>query len=198
MLSLSPAGGGDPGALDVGRAVVPAAFATGTAAAVDAVLLGLVAAVLTGGVAADAGGIEHRHWLLLITKIRVRVRVWEMMLLLRARRLRLPELDPCRLFPAVVVKGEDRVVGVVEEGVMVMVMVERRRRGYHQHVAKANHPHLGITERLPPLCCRPPNPSASSGSSSSAIEAKAEVVAAACRRGSPVGERPGVRWKSPP
>lgn len=198
MLSLSPAGGGDPGALDVGRAVVPPALATGTAAAVDAVLFGLVAAVLTGGVAADAGGIKHRHWLLLITKIRVRVRVREMMLLLRARRLRLPELDSCRLFPAVVVKGEDRVVGVVEEGVMMMVMVERRRRGHHQHVAKANHPHLGITEWLPPRCCRPPNPSASSGSSSASIEAKAEVVAAACRRGSPVGERPGVRWKAPP
>ncbi|XP_020113328.1 uncharacterized protein LOC109727583 [Ananas comosus] len=104
LLALAAAGGGDPRALDVGRAVEAAALAARPAAPVGAVLLRLVAAILAGRrrpcqpdprAAEDARRVEHRDGLPHIgdgnngsAKVRV---LGE----LRGRELRLglPELD---------------------------------------------------------------------------------------------------------
>lgn len=109
-LALATAGGRNPRALHVCRALEPPALAASPAAAVTAIFLSLVAAVLTRG-RANAGrgadnyaGFQHRDWLpKVIIEGRVRVRVgfivcWKRVTVVvircRLRLGRLPDVDP--------------------------------------------------------------------------------------------------------
>ncbi|GAB2282795.1 hypothetical protein Dimus_017330 [Dionaea muscipula] len=87
LLPLPALGGGDPGALDVGGALEPAALAAGPAPHVNAVLLRLVPAVLAAhpsstaaccrphhhsAVPSAAGGPGRRVWVMLRSRRRCR------------------------------------------------------------------------------------------------------------------------------